>query len=163
MCRARLDFSLCGCLSLQPVLPLQPNLQGILGGLFILYGLIIYPTLGYFLGHVYPTSPTFGAPCPTTIFTFGLLLWTDRVFPRYVIGIPLLWSLIGFMAALSFTISEDYGLLITGLPGTLVILLRRDPQVAANPSASNRNWAVSTLHKKAPAKAARETTKSRSR
>ncbi|HXV99120.1 MAG TPA: DUF6064 family protein, partial [Anaerolineae bacterium] len=52
------------------------NVYSIAGAVFILYGLLIYPILGYFLGHTYPQSPTFGLPCPTTIFTFGLLLWT---------------------------------------------------------------------------------------
>jgi hypothetical protein len=108
----------------------QPNVQGIIGALFILYALIVYPVLGYLLGHVYPASPTFGAPCPTTIFTFGLLLWTDKLFPRYILVIPLLWSIVGFSAALSLTIREDVGLLIAGLLGTLLILLRKRGQIS---------------------------------
>jgi hypothetical protein len=109
----------------------QSNVQGIIGGIFVLYALFIYPVLGYLLEHIYPASPTFGAPCPTTIFTFGLLLWTDKIFPRYILAIPLLWSIIGFTAALSLTIREDFGLLIAGLLGTLLILLRRDRQIKA--------------------------------
>ena len=104
----------------------QPDVKGIVGSIFILYALVIYPVLGYLLGHVYPASPTFGAPCPTTIFTFGLLLWTDKIFPKYVLAIPLLWSIVGFTAALSLTIREDIGLLIAGLLGTLLIFLRRN-------------------------------------
>jgi len=100
----------------------------IIGGIFALYALVIYPVLGYSFGHVYPASPTFGAPCPTTIFTFGLLLWTDKRFPRHILVIPLLWSIIGFTAALSLTIREDFGLLIAGLLGTLLILLVRGKQ-----------------------------------
>lgn len=101
----------------------QPDTKGIIGSLFILYALVIYPILGHYLGHAYPTSPTFGAPCPTTIFTFGLLLWADRAMPKYVVVIPLLWSIIGFSAALMLTIREDIGLLIAGLLGTLLIFL----------------------------------------
>lgn len=108
----------------------RPDTRGITGSVFILYALVIYPLLGHFLGHVYPASPTFGAPCPTTIFTFGLLLWTDKVFPKYVLGIPLLWSVIGFSAALSLTIREDFGLLIAGLVGTLLIFMRKRPEFA---------------------------------
>jgi hypothetical protein len=104
----------------------QPDVKGIIGSIFILYALVIYPLLGYLLGHVYPASPTFGAPCPTTIFTFGLLLLTDKAFPKYVLAIPLLWSIVGFTAALSLTIREDIGLLIAGLLGTLLIFLRRN-------------------------------------
>jgi len=108
----------------------QPDLRGIVGGLFILYALMIYPALGYLLGHVYPASPTFGAPCPTTIFTFGLFLWTDRAFPKYVLAIPLLWSIIGFTAALSLTIREDFGLLLAGLLGTLLLFVRKENPIA---------------------------------
>lgn len=93
----------------------KPNLFGLTGGLLLLYALIIYPLLGYALGHAYPASPTFGLPCPTTIFTFGILLWTDKKLPFFLLIIPLLWSLIGFMAAASLGIKEDIGLLIAGL------------------------------------------------
>ena len=102
----------------------QPNSYGIIGGIFILYALIIYPILGYFLGHVYPKKPTFGLPCPTTIFTFGLLLWTDKNVPKYVLLIPLIWSIIGFGAALSLGVKEDYGLLIAGILGFILIFIR---------------------------------------
>jgi hypothetical protein len=100
------------------------NAVGIIGGLFILYSLLIYPAVGFFSGHRYPYSPTFGAPCPTTIFTFGLLLWADRKVPRYMLWIPLLWSLIGMFAAISLGMLEDVGLPVAGIIGTTLILLR---------------------------------------
>ena len=50
------------------------NLYGIIGSVFLVYPLIFYPVFGYWLGHRYPAAPTFGLPCPTTIFTFGMLL-----------------------------------------------------------------------------------------
>jgi hypothetical protein len=85
---------------------------------------MIYPTLGYFLGHIYPKSPTFGLPCPTTIFTFGLLLWTDVKLPKTILIIPFLWSLVGFTAALTLGILEDTGLLVSGVLGVGLILFR---------------------------------------
>jgi hypothetical protein len=86
--------------------------------------MLIYPVLGYLLGHGYPSSPCFGvAPCPTTIFTFGLLLWADRP-PRYLVLLPLIWSIIGFFAAISLGIREDIGLLVAGLAGSGLILFR---------------------------------------
>ncbi len=97
---------------------------GLLGALFILYALILYPTLGHFLGHVYPKAPSFGLPCPTTIFSFGLLLWTDPKVPRVVLIIPFLWSLIGFSAAVTLGMGEDTGLLIAGVVGSATILIR---------------------------------------
>ena len=66
------------------------DLLGFTGSVFLIYGLVIYPALGYWLGHRYQSAPTFGLPCPTTIFTFGLLLWTDRRFPRRPAHWPLL-------------------------------------------------------------------------
>ncbi len=102
----------------------QPNSYGIVGSLLILYALLIYPVLGYFFGHAYPKNPTFGLPCPTTIFTLGLLLWTDKFVPKYVLAIPLIWSIIGFGAALSLGVIEDYGLLIAGVLGFILIIVR---------------------------------------
>jgi hypothetical protein len=102
----------------------QSSFHGLIGSLFILYALVIYPILGNSFGHVYPKNPTFGLPCPTTIFTFGLLLWTDKVVPKYVLVIPLIWSIIGFSAALSLGVKEDFGLLIAGILGFILIFLR---------------------------------------
>ncbi len=96
--------------------------SGVIGALLILYALVVYPLLGFVFGHVYPQSPTFGLPCPTTIFTFGLLLWTDKKMPWYVLPIPLLWSLIGVAAALSLGIREDIALPLAGVIGTAILL-----------------------------------------
>ncbi len=98
------------------------NINNIIGALLILYALIIYPLLGYFLGHRYPYSPTFGLPCPTTIFTFGILLTANRKVPVFVLIIPVIWSVIGFFAAISFGILEDTGLLISGILASILIL-----------------------------------------
>jgi hypothetical protein len=101
----------------------QTNIYGITGAVFLLYALILYPVLGHLFGHIYPKSPTFGLPCPTTIFTFGLLLWTDKKIPKYVLVIPFLWSIVGFSAAVNLKVYEDFGLLVAGIIGTVLILL----------------------------------------
>lgn len=111
----------------------QSNAHGMTGSILVLYALIVYPLLGYFLGHVYPKSPTFGLPCPTTIFTFGLLFWTNIKIPKPILIIPVLWSLIGFSAALTMGIHEDIGLLVAGMVATTLLLIRdrkpSDPEV----------------------------------
>jgi len=95
------------------------------GWTFILYAMLIYPVLGYALGHGYPNSPVFGVtPCPVTIFTFGLLLFANNV-PKQIVVIPLIWSVIGFSAALAMGIKEDIGLLVAGLVGTAMIILQQ--------------------------------------
>jgi len=98
------------------------DINNIIGALMILYALIVYPFLGYFLGHRYPYSPTFGLPCPTTIFTFGILLTANRKVPVLVLIIPVIWSVIGFFAAISFGILEDTGLLVSGILAAILIL-----------------------------------------
>ena len=102
----------------------SPAPFAIIGSAFLIYALIIYPVLGYALGHRYPAAPTFGLPCPTTIFTFGMLLWTSRRVPVYLLPIPFAWSLIGISAAISLGMIEDYGLLVAGLIGSSLIILR---------------------------------------
>jgi len=99
------------------------SLPSITGGILIIYAMLIYPIISYLAGHGYPHCPPFGlAPCPTTIFTFGLLLWVGSYLPKRLLWIPLLWSLIGFNAAIKLSIVEDVGLLVAGIIGTLLIL-----------------------------------------
>lgn len=103
---------------------LKPDFRGVTGIIFVLYALLIYPILGIITGHQYPNMPIFGLPCPTIIFTFGLLLWTSQRFPKYLLIIPFIWSIIGFSAALTLAIYQDYGLLVASVFGTILIFLR---------------------------------------
>jgi hypothetical protein len=102
---------------------LKPDFNGITGAILVLFALVVYPILGYGLGHAYPSSPTFGLPCPTTIFTFGILLWIDKKFPIAIVVIPFLWSIIGFTAAFSLGITEDIALLVSGLAACILLIL----------------------------------------
>jgi hypothetical protein len=98
---------------------------GITGMILMAFALIIYPILGYFFGHIYPSSPTFGLPCPTTIFTFGILLLNKKKCPLLILIIPFVWSIIGFMAAFQFGIFEDAGLILASLL-TMPLLMYRN-------------------------------------
>ena len=104
------------------------DIYGLAGSAMILYGLVLYPVFGYLIGHVYPYQPTFGVPCPTTIFTFGLLLWTSPKVPKPILAVPLLWSFVGFTAAFGFGILEDILLLVSGVVG-VVLIWYRDKQI----------------------------------
>lgn len=106
----------------------HPGIFGYTGALLIIFALIVYPVIGYFLGHVYPFSPTFGLPCPTTLFTFGLLLLNDKKCPLTILIIPVIWSVIGFTAALNFGILEDIGLLVAGLLTFSMLLIKNIKQ-----------------------------------
>ena len=102
----------------------------IIGIIFLLYALIFYPVIGYQLGHVYPYSPTFGLPCPTTIFTFGILLFANKRVPVFLLIIPLIWSVIGFSAAINLSMYEDTGLIIAGVTAVALLLInnRKHPK-----------------------------------
>jgi hypothetical protein len=100
---------------------IEKNVYGITGAVMVIFALIIYPVLGFIQGHIYPYSPTFGLPCPTTIFTFGVLLWTAKKIPLRTWLIPLVWSFIGFSAATSLGIHEDTGLLVAGIVASLFL------------------------------------------
>jgi hypothetical protein len=114
-----------GVIRLRLSFRLGPDLPSLVGGCVIVYAVVVYPIIGALSGHGHPLSPSVGvAPCPTTIFSFGLLFCTRRPVPMYVLVIPLAWSLIGLSAALSMGIREDVGLTIAGVLGTALIVWR---------------------------------------
>jgi hypothetical protein len=73
------------------------------------------------------------APCPTTIFTIGLLMLVQGRKMLALAIIPSLWSMVGFAAAIELGIWEDLGLPIAALVlmGILAMTAapnRRQPQ-----------------------------------
>jgi hypothetical protein len=109
--------------------PLQFGATGArrLAGLaLVAYALIGYPLLGWLAGQVYPRAPTFGLPCPTTIFTLGLLLLARTPVPRTLFLVPWLWSAIGTFAAIDLGVIEDYGLPVAAI-ATGLFAGRRKP------------------------------------
>jgi hypothetical protein len=87
--------------------------SGAVGAGLIAYALLLYPLLGYALGHRYPAAPTLGLPCPTTILTLGILAWA-RPRPWALLAIPVLWSAVGASAAVQLGMWEDLGLVAAG-------------------------------------------------
>ena len=96
----------------------------ITGALIIAYALIGYPLLGHMLGHRYPATPTFGVPCPTTIFTFGVLVLAKPPVSRALLVIPCLWAVTGTIAAHTLGMYEDLGLPIAALIAVGIVLAR---------------------------------------
>jgi Family of unknown function (DUF6064) len=103
---------------------LSRDIYGFTGIILLLFALFIYPVLGYLLGHIYPASPTFGLPCPTTIYTFALFLLSNRKFPVILLIIPFAWAIIGFSAAFIFGIFEDTGLLVAALLTISMVIMK---------------------------------------
>jgi hypothetical protein len=71
--------------------------------------------------------PTFGLPCPTTIFTAGvLMLATPRC--RSLSIVPVIWSAIGGSAALLLGVPADVALPIAGMALAIFSLRRTTPE-----------------------------------
>jgi hypothetical protein len=98
-------------------------------GALVAYAMLAYPLLNYAFGHVYPAAPAFGvAPCPTTIFTLGVLLLARPSAPAWLFAIPLAWSAVGGSAAVLLGMREDFGLVAAGIAtlAALVFLRQRE-------------------------------------
>jgi hypothetical protein len=90
------------------------------GTVMIGYALMAYPAWSWLAGHRYPEMPTFGLPCPTTIFTLGILAFLLAPVPRIVFVVPILWSAIGVQAVFFLGVPQDLGLGVAGLAGLLL-------------------------------------------
>lgn len=98
--------------------------RAVIGAAFILYASLIYPLIGMATGHDWPMLPMFGvAPCPVTIFTFGLLLMTTGRFSYWLLVIPFIWSAIGGSAAILLDVRQDWLLLVSGFIAIPIIVL----------------------------------------
>lgn len=102
--------------------------RGDWGTVVLLYALLAYPWIGTAIGHRYPASPTFGVPCPTTIYTLGLLLWSSGRIPLSLLIVPAGWTLIAASATMLFGVWQDLGLPAAMLV-TIVVAVRRSKAV----------------------------------
>ena len=75
---------------------------------------LVYPAINAAQHLSVSRIPTFGVPCPTMIFTAGLLmLATPRSWRLSIV--PVIWSLIGGSAAFLLGVRADYALPIAGI------------------------------------------------
>ena len=91
------------------------NLRAGIGIALLAFALLAYPIWATLAGHGYPELPTFGLPCPTTIFTIGVLALASGTSLRAVFTVPILWSLVGSQAAFLLDVKPDLGLLVAGV------------------------------------------------
>lgn len=103
----------------------RADASSIIGLLLVGYALIAYPIIGYALGHRYPSAPTFGVPCPTTIFTFGLMLLSPPPRLRSLVLIPAAWAAVASVAATQLGMWEDYGLVVAAVVTMIIVLAER--------------------------------------
>ncbi len=116
---------------------LRTDAYGVLGATLIGFALLVYPLLASALGQHYPAQPTFGAPCPLAIFSFGMLLLVRPRVPGHLLAIPFAWALLGVFPVVRFGILEDIGLVVAGLVGLPSILAHnRRSRPAPSPATS---------------------------
>jgi hypothetical protein len=99
------------------------------GAALVVFALVLYPVWSVYAGHTYPAMPTFGLPCPTALFTIGLLAFLVRPYPRSTLVVPVLWCLVGAQAAFLLDVPQDLGLLVAAAVG--VFLMMRASSFAA--------------------------------
>jgi hypothetical protein len=82
-------------------------------GLSLVAYALLYPVINVVEHGSVLKVPAFGVPCPTTIFTVGLLLLTTSR-SRTLAIVPIIWSAIGGSAAFLLGVSADYLLPVAG-------------------------------------------------
>lgn len=92
-----------------------PGARALVGWGLVGFALLVYPVIGHLAGHAYPATPSFGLPCPTTIFTVGMLMLMAPGAPRWLHVAPLLWALVGASAAFLLGVYQDLGLIVAAL------------------------------------------------
>jgi hypothetical protein len=90
----------------------------------MVFALALYPLWSALGPHPYPASPAFGvAPCPTAIFTIGMLLPGPFRKLAWLLLLPGLRAAIGGSAAVLLQVPQDFGL-IAALAILLVVAAR---------------------------------------
>jgi len=92
----------------------RKNMRSLVGLTLIAYAMVAYPIWGRLVGQHYPAVPVFGiAPCPTTIFTVGILLFAKWRAARWLLVVPAVWAVIGGSAAFVLGMPQDWALIAT--------------------------------------------------
>lgn len=90
----------------------EADARSAVGLVLIVFATVIYPLWGWIAGHVWPDAPLFGiAPCPTTIFTIGILLTGTWRVARWLLVVSGIWAAIGGSAAILLGVPQDFALL----------------------------------------------------
>lgn len=119
-------FLVTGLVRRDPVFAPRWDLASVLGALFMCFALVGYPLIGLLSGIPLRSLPVIGfAPCPTTIFALGLLLWVRKPSPLYLLPIPLAFALGTAAGAMATGIVPDFALILAGAI-TAGVLIWRD-------------------------------------
>jgi hypothetical protein len=76
-----------------------------------LFAMEAYPLIADLAGQGWMRVPPFGlAPCPTTIFTLGVVLLAEPPVPLHLLVIPVLWAIVGGAIAWVLGIPQNLAL-----------------------------------------------------
>lgn len=101
------------------------TLPRVLAGAFLVYSLL-YPVVVLLSGRTLPRAPAFAVPCPTALYTAGVLLAAAPPVPRWLFVVPVAWSFIGGSAALLLGMTPDLMLFVAGACMALYGLANRN-------------------------------------
>ncbi len=105
--------------------------RGWAGALLAAFALAGYPVASRLAGHAFPATPTFGLPCPTTLFTVGMLAFLVAPYPRVPFVVPVAWCLVGAQAAVALAMPQDASLLAAAAVGIALAIRNRAASRAA--------------------------------
>jgi len=106
-------------------------------GWFLMLYALVYPAITIVEHGSVVRVPTFALPCPTTIFTAGVLVLAPV--PRISLAIgPIIWSAIGGSAAFLLGVNADYALPVAGTALVLFALQKPNARLATPVSPSRR-------------------------
>jgi len=105
---------------------LTKGIRGFTAYFLAIFGLIIYPAIGYITGNELIHTISLGLPCPSTIFTFGIFMFASNRLPRYLLIIPSLWAVIGLSAAINFGVVQDFMLIIAAVTANIFLLKKNN-------------------------------------
>lgn len=92
---------------------------------FIIFGIVIYPILLFYLENSLESIITLGLPCPSTILTFGFLMFASSRLSKYLLIIPTLWTIVGTSAAINFGVYPDYLMPVSALIAIIYLFVRK--------------------------------------
>lgn len=111
---------------------ISTDIYSLTGIVLILYAMVGFPVGAYLVGHIYPQMGMVGMfPCPTVLFTCGLLLCTNSKVQKYMLIIPLLW---GFAGVYWTTVGlvEGAGVVVGAVVATAMIVYRDSKAMEAS-------------------------------
>lgn len=105
------------------------DIKGGIGAFLIIFGLFIYPFIGWLLERSVPHIISAGLPCPTVIITFGFFALAAVKVKWYLLIIPFIWSIISLGAITNFGIYQDYMLILSAIVLALLLFFNNKSEI----------------------------------